>query len=589
MFENPIQTSTNAGSSGTAVPSAGTSNLQAVGSILQAATPVLQQMFEAPDQTNQIKNLVNTRLGDYQRIRDEKGTAAAERWMSKRFQEDLSTLGGAGKSVYKDAFKSSFGDSPVKTERERELALIEQQEKESLAERDAFIDSGRLVVLGLGLNPDEVGDDDLVRYGEQRAADAAALEMKSKQLAVQSQQATLNATEAQKATDMVQTSIRLALSTDLDIGMQELTKAVQNDPAKAEVLKADYVSRLSLQIARAETEYMRAVQDAGGDPRLVPQSTIEGYKNELKATRDFLNSAHIKSRTDIQVAVAKNDAILSLRAQDPVAYGVVTLAPQAASIFGNVIQSALTQGDQIDSRDSTMRVLAESVTGPAQARVRHGSTNPAPYRVLASAFDTAAKMNEDVREEYVTKGAEMVSTALLESMSPLKSVRTQANSSTGMHEAIKIMRSKNFSDQEVQAIRSAVEDNGISLEDAMQGRLRTFIQECLLPSLRAPALADTETVPYTVSTQGKMLRLEPKTEQERSSSEFAGIASAVGNRQYRQRLKQMERVLNDEIEVYSKLTGGSVQDLNLVIQSALGIKQDIEDLSQAPSSSSETP
>ena len=580
MFETRVQTSTNAGSSGTVVPSSSVSNMQAVGTLIQGLTPAVQGMFQAPSQDNEVKNLVNSRIQDYQRVKDEKGTAAAERWMSKKFQEDLSTLNSTGKSIYKDSFKSTFGESPIKSERDRELALIEQQEKEALEERDAFIDSGRLVVIGLGLNPDEVGDDDLVRYGEKRAADQAALELKSKQLAVRSQQATLDATDAQKATDMIQTTIRLGLSTDLDIGMQELTKTVQNDPARAESLKADYISRLSLQIARAETDYMKAVQEAGGDPRLVPQSSIEGYKNELKASRDFLNSEHIKSRTATQVAIAQNDAILSLRAQDPVAYGVVTLAPQAASVFGNVIKSALSTGEQRDSTDSTMRVLSESVTGPAQARVRHGSTTSAPYKVLASAFDTAAKMNPDVREEYVTKGAEMVSTALLESMSPLKAVRAQANSSTGMHEAIKVMRARNISDDEVQAIRVAVEDNGISLEDAMQGRLRTFIQESLLPSLRAPALSDAQDVPYTVQVQGSALRLEPKLSQERPSSEFAGIASAVGNRQYRQRLKQMERVLNDEIQVYSKLTGGSAEELNLVIQQALGIRQGIEDVNK---------
>lgn len=578
MFETRVQTSTNAGSSGTVVPSSSASNLQAVGTLLQAAAPAVGAMFQEPDQSNQVKNLVNDRLGKYQQIKDEKGAAYAERWMSKAFQEDLAGLGSAGKEVYKQSFKSSFGDSPVKAERERELAVLEQQEKEAARERDEFIDAGRQVVLSLGLNPDEVGEDRLVQYGERRAADTAALELKSKQLAVQSQQATLSASEAKRSTELITTGIRLSLSTDLDIGLQELSRAVQDDPAKAEALKTEYISRLSLQIARADTEYMRAVQEAGGDPRLVPPSSIEAYKNELKATRDYLNSEHIKSRTDTQIAIAQNDALLTLKRTDPLAFTIMTAAPQAASAFSGVIEASLSGGAQFDSQESTMRVLSETSQGPAQARVKYGSTSPVPYRVIGSAFDTAAGMAPDVRQEYVTKGAEIVSNALLESMSVNKKVRAEANSNTGMHEAIKVMRNKNFSDEEVQAIRTAVEDNGLTLEDAMQGRLRTFIQESLLPSLRPPALGDTEDAPYSVSIQGNRLRLEPRTEQQRSSSEFAGIASAVGNRQYRQRLKQMERVLNDEIEVYTKLTGGTVDELNLVLQAALGIRQGVQEI-----------
>jgi len=68
------------------------------------------------------------------------------------------------------------------------------------------------------------------------------------------------------------------------------------------------------------------------------------------------------------------------------------------------------------------------------------------------------------------------------------------------------------------------------------------------------------------------------TDQERSPSEFSAVASAVGNSDYRQRLKKMEIALNDELIVYSKLTGGDIEDLLPVINAGLGIRQAIEEI-----------
>ena len=593
-FTNPIQTSTSAGAAGTVVPSSSSANLEAAGSLIQGAAKVASLLFQPQDTSNEVKNLVNTRLEEYSRVKEEKGAAAAERFLGRKFQEDLSGLGSAAKEVYKDSFKSSFGDSPIKTERDRELALIEQQAKEELEERDTFIDKGRQIVLSLGMNPDEVGEDRLVRYGEQRAAQEQALDFQSKQIAVQQQRFSLgeqqfNADQVRtkRNTELAGSAILMDLSSKIDVGLSELSQAVQNDPAKAESLKTEYISRLAFQQARAATEIKKAVQEAGGDPSLLPPSVITSYENELKAARDYLNSEHIKTRLQANEDIAKLDAMATLRKNDPVAYNIVTLVPQASSTFASLIQSGLTSGAAQDSTNATVQVLADMTTGPATARSKLGSDTPVPYRIIGEAMDTASKMGEDVRQEYVTRGAEMVSTALMESISPSKKIRSQANSNTGMHEAIKIMKNKDFSPEDISAIRSAVQEDGMELETVMQERMRTFIGESLLPSLRPPAVSGVDDVPYKAELRNGVLRLEPVGNTERSSSEFESISNAVGNRAYRDRLKKMERVLNDEIQVYTKLTGGSAEELARVIEAALGIERQVQEISEQPQAEQE--
>lgn len=579
MFQNPVQTTTGATSAGTVVPSASTSNLQAIQSLASGAAKITSLLFKPEDKTAAVQNDVAGLHQKYQQVLDHKGVSAAERWLSQEYSTKVAAYKtSAEKDAFTGSFKTMFGASPLEEERDRELALLEQKQKAELTRRTELTTTGREVVLGLGLNPDDVGEDKLIEYGEKAAAVQRSMAFKAQELSIAQQQGQLDTQQAKKTTDLLADGYLSMVNLNLDVGLQELSTKIQSDPAKAESLKTEYITRLAYLESRADADIQKSIRDQGGDPSNLDPSVVSSYKNRLKATRDFLNSQHILDKRKIQTDLFKQDAIVALRDADPVAYNAITLAPESAALFSANIQAGLSKAGAPESAKNTAKVLAEMVHGPATARVNNNSTSPAVYKVVGSVFDTADKMGADVKEQYRDFGAELVSKSLLESISPMKAVRSQANSNTGVYEAVKILKNRDFSSEEIQAIRTKVEDNGISLEDAMQGRLRTFINESLLPSLKATVFSDLERTPYSVQFKDGLVRLDVRANEELKPTPFRGLT----NMSYRTRLKQMERVLNDEIQLYSKLTGGKPEDLAEVISKALGVSSAIDRLESQP-------
>ena len=554
-FTTPIQTTAQGASSTPAAPSAATSNMQALSSLASSLAPVVGSLFQPEDKTNEIQGSVNKLATQYQSVKSERGGAAAERWLATQYTSNLSGLNSAGKSVFQDSFKTTFGESPIKADRDAEIELLEQKAKAEQENNIKLSQTGALVVTSIGQDPSEFTEEQLIRYGRKQDAEQMRLSAEAQRLANRSQVNSLNQSES------VQTATLAA------------------DPAKAEALKAQYNSNISYQITRGRAAFDEAVTAAGGNPAYVPNSYYERYLNRLKSTRDFINSEHIKTRNSTREAIQESDAMQLLREKDPTAYNMSIWAPNLMTSMESALKVASSGAQAADSTNSTIQAVTDMwSSSPAQARLSAGSNSTTPYLTVGNVFDYVYKMDASVQDEYNTKGGEIVAAAFMDSISPNRKVRENANNSTGMHRAIQTMKNQNFTPESIQAIRTAVEDNGMPLEDVMQGRLSTFLTETLVPSLRPPQLSDASKLPYSVSVKGSRIRIEPVTDQERSPSEFSAVASAVGNSDYRQRLKKMEIALNDELIVYSKLTGGDIEDLLPVINAGLGIRQAIEEI-----------
>lgn len=578
-FTTPIQTTAQGASSTPAAPSASTSNMQAISSLASSLAPVVGSLFQPEDKTNEIQGQVNKLATQYQSVKSERGGAAAERWLATQYTSNLSGLNSAGKSVFQDSFKTTFGESPIKSDRDAEIKLLEQKAQAEQENKIKLSQTGALVVTSIGQDPSEFTEEQLIRYGRKQDAEQMRLSAEAQRLANRSQDNSLNQSESVQTATLAAQSAIGTLGVAVDAGVEHLALNIQSDPAKAEALKSQYNSNISYQITRGRAAFDEAVTAAGGNPADVPNSYYERYLNRLKSTRDFINSEHIKTRNATREAIQASDAMQLLRDRNPTAYNLSLWAPNLMPNIETALKTASSGAQAADSTNSTIQAVTDMwSSSPAQARLSAGSNSTTPYLTVGSVFDYVYKMDASVQDEYNTKGGEIVAAALMDSISPNRKVRENANNSTGMHRAIQTMKNHNFTPESIQAIRTAVEDNGMPLEDVMQGRLSTFLTETLVPSLRPPQLSDASKLPYSVSVKGSRLRLEPVTDQERSPSEFSAVASAVGNSDYRQRLKKMEIALNDELIVYSKLTGGDIEDLLPVINAGLGIRQAIEEI-----------
>ena len=155
------------------------------------------------------------------------------------------------------------------------------------------------------------------------------------------------------------------------------------------------------------------------------------------------------------------------------------------------VSVASSGAQEADRNNTTIQAVTDMwSSSPAQARLSAGSNSTTPYLTVGSVFASVYKMDASVQDEYNTKGGEIVAAALMDNISPNRKVRENAHNSTGMHRAIQNMKNQKFIPESIQAIRSAVEDNGMHLEDVMQGRLSTFLTETLVTSLRSPQLSD---------------------------------------------------------------------------------------------------
>ena len=578
-FTTPIQTTAQGASSTPAAPSAATSNMQAISSLASSLAPVIGSLFQPEDKTNEIQGSVNKLATQYQTVKSERGGQAAERWLATQYTSNLSGLNAAGKEVFQDSFKTTFGESPIKSDRDAEIELLEQKAKAEQENNIKLSQTGALVVTSIGQDPSEFTEEQLIRYGRKQDAEQMRLSAEAQRLANRSQINSLNQSESVQTSTLAAQAAIGTLGVAVDAGVEHLALSIQADPAKAEALKAKYNSSISYQITRGRAAFDEAVTAAGGNPSDVPNSYYDRYLNRLKSTRDFINSEHIKTANATREAIQESDAMQLLREKDPTAYNMSIWAPNLMTSMESALNVASSGAQAADSTNATIQAVTDMwSSSPAQARLSAGSNSTTPYLTVGNVFDYVYKMDASVQDEYNTKGGQVVAAALMDSISPNRKVRENANNSTGMHRAIQTMKNQNFTPESIQAIRTAVEDNGMPLEDVMQGRLSTFLTETLVPSLRPPQLSDASKVPYSVSVKGSRLRIEPVTDQERSPSEFSAVASAVGNSDYRQRLKKMEIALNDELIVYSKLTGGDIEDLLPVINAGLGIRQAIDDV-----------
>lgn len=566
-FQNPIKTSTSAPSGGTVVPDVSTTRGDSIATIatVAAAGYKMFQANEAEAAQTAVQDRALSLIREYNVIREEKGAAAAERIVNTKYLDEMQGMSQAGRELFQTTFKDNFGDAPSKALRSRDDAVLDQEAKAQAEQQRQLMEVGRLMYTGAGVDPETISPEQLARAGETYNAKVANIELQAKQTSLQAAKMGVTANERTLTSQKAFGNFAAQLETMVGEGVTELNRQIKQDPTQAPELQAKQLAELSRLETTLRNEAGGFLRSVGGDISDIRDAEIAGLQNYIKGTKDLILSNHVTEMNQARFAQFESGVQVELMKQHPEIAGLMV-----GSKFSG-LQVTLPEYQQVGRQVADGMLL-----GPSSPTITDENARKTAQKVIGDSLSVANGFNEDTRPEYVQKSADMVIDNLLDAQSPRGTVRKNALGKNGIRHMLEQIAVNDVTPEAMSALEDRAAQEGTSVTDMMQVYVSGFITDTLLPSLDAPAGLDTQGVPYTAEFDNGLIRLNSQPRTGQSTSEFAGVANAFYNQNYRRRLKQMEKELNTTIRAYTKMTGGNPSDLSEVILQALRVSQEIE-------------